>query len=238
MTKSERNLSTLVLMAIAGVIGCGAVNAAPDTSTTAAATTPSNTSPAAPAASTPAAPATVAGTVANYKTEEQQLRRMAEAIKRVRRTGLDIIGECTQPLEMIGEIDIIGQDIIPIMPATAEGFGQQYIPPRPKYVKLHVDQLAALLPILKDEIDTLVIPEEEKQTAAKPIADMRGNLDDLGLQLATAQKMVAAEDYNQFNLTNVGRGIDSACKNIEIARKQLLHEEVRLEKKEEKIEKK
>lgn len=168
------------------------------------------------------------------KAEEQQLKRMAEIVKRVHRAGMDLIGECTQPIEMAGEIDIIGQDVIPIMPATAEGFGTQYLPPRPKYIGLHVTQLASLVPILQDEINTLTIPESEKTAASQPLDDLKGNANDLALHLQVLQKMVAASDYNQFNLANEGRGIIATIKQVDSARKKLLHEDTKLEKTEKK----
>lgn len=236
MVKSERVSSALVCVALAGVLGTP-VLADPDKTNKvdpiAAASTPASDK----ASTSASAQAPVAPTVANFKTEEQQLRRMGEAVKRVHRAAMDLIGECTQPVEMMGEIDIIGQDVIPIMPATAEGFGTQYLPPRPKYVKLHVDQLASLIPILQDDLNTLVVPENEKATAAQPLEDLKGNIGDLGGHLGILQKMVASDDINQFNLTNEARGIIATTKAIEVARKKLLHEEAKLEKQEEKVEK-
>lgn len=244
MDKSERVLSASLCLAIACLVNTGSVLAADsDAKATgkskeaaAAASTPSKPNESSTASSSSGS-APVAATVANFKTEEQQLRRMGEGVKRVHRAAMDLIGECTQPVEMMGEIDIIGQDVIPIMPATAEGFGTQYLPPRPKYIKLHVDQLASLIPILQDDINQLVVPENEKTSAAQPLDDLKGNIGDLAGHLGILQKMVSAEDYNQFNLTNEARGLIATSKAIEVARKKLLHEEAKLEKQEEKVEK-
>ena len=248
MAKTEKFFSTIMCAAIASVLASAAGSAyaadatdANKSSVAAAGATPASSAPASTTGSTPGAAVntgSVATTVANFKTEEQQLRRMAEAIKRVRRGGFDVIGECMQPIEMIGEIDIIGQDIIPIMPQTAEGFGNQYQPPRPKYINMHVAALGLVVPLLQDEVNTLVVPDSEKVSAAGPLEDLKGNLGDIVTHYNTLQKMVANNDYNQFNLTNEARGLDSAAKAMEIARKKLLHEEGVLEKKEEKIEKK
>lgn len=241
MIKSECVPSVFVYVLVAGFFFSHPVLAesskergSTPTSPLAAASTPSKPSDASTATN---GTSPVAATVANFKTEEQQLRRMGEAVKRVHRAAMDLIGECTQPIEMMGEIDIIGQDVIPIMPATAEGFGTQYLPPRPKYIKLHVDQLASLIPILQDDLKNLVVPENEKTTAAQPLEDLQGNIGDLGGHLSLLQKMVASEDFNQFNLTNEARGIIATSKAIEAARKKLLHEEAKLEKQEEKVEK-
>lgn len=203
----------------------------------AAATSPKDSAPA-------AAPATTGNTggaaaiVATLKTEQQQLRRMGEAVKRTKRASGDLQMECTQPVEMMGEIDIIGQDVIPIMPATAEGFGNQHMPPRPKYINLHMAQLAALVPILQEDISSLTIPDVEKDAAAGPLEDLQGNMDDLNKHYARLVEITKDKvDYNVQELMSAARGIDSCCKGIDMARKKLLHEDTKLEKVEEKAEK-
>lgn len=170
------------------------------------------------------------------KTEEQQLRRMGEAVKRTRKAAMDIINECTQPVEMMGEIDIIGQDIIPIMPQTAEGFGNQYVPPRPKYINLHMSHLSALVPILQDDIDQLIIPPDEKAFAEQPLQDLKGNMSDLQRHLKKLQDLTNnTTDYDLPSLMSSTRGVESACRGIDSARKKLLHEDIKLEHQEQKL---
>lgn len=178
-----------------------------------------------------------AATVATLKQEQIQLKQMAEAIKRVNRAGYDLIGECTQPVEMMGEIDIIGMDVIPIMPATAEGFANQYVPPRSKYVKLHMGQLVGMVPILQDDINKLVIPPEEKDYATQPLADLKGIMGDLQMHVKKLQDLTKVDDdYNVLEITSEARGVDACCKDIDKARKKLLHQEDREQHKEEKLE--
>jgi hypothetical protein len=171
------------------------------------------------------------------KIEQTQLRRMAESVKRTKRAGTDLIGECTQPVEMSGEIDIIGQDVIPIMPATSEGFAQNYIAPRPKYVKLHMNQLGALIPILQDDVNTLSIPDSEKAYAAQPLQDLAGYMNDLRQHYKKLLELTKTEDYDQVAICNEARGLDTSCKGIDSARKKLLHQDEKIEHQEEKIEK-
>ncbi len=180
---------------------------------------------------------TTADTINTLKTEQQQLRRMGEAVKRTKRAALDLIQECTQPVEMMGEIDIIGQDVIPIMPATAEGFGGNYAPPRPKYIDLHMSQLNAIVPILQDEVKTLSIPEEEKEFAKQPLEDLNGNMGDMLLHLKKLQALTkSVEDWNVQEMLSESKGIISTVKELDSARKKLLHIDEVLEKKEEKLE--
>lgn len=176
--------------------------------------------------------------IADLKSEQIQLRRMGEAVKRTKKAAVDIVVECTQPIEMMGEIDIIGQDIIPIMPQTAEGFGNQYMPPRSKYINLHMAQLVSLVPILKDDIEQLKVPASEKDFAQKPLEDLNGYVNDINLHLKKLHELTDnTSDYERLALMNEAKGIDDACRGIESARKKLLHEEARLERKEEKQEK-
>ena len=177
-----------------------------------------------------------AAQVTALKQEQTQLRRMREAIKRARCAGLDIIGECTQPVEMAGEIDVIGDDFIPIMPATSEGFAQNYIPPGPKYIKLHMAQLAAMIPILQDDIDKMAIPDSEKSFAQHPMQDVDGYMGDIKQHYKKLKSLTKSGDYDQVALINEARGIDASCKGIDAARKKLLHEEGQTERKEEKLE--
>ena len=162
---------------------------------------------------------------------------MAESIKRTKRAGIDLIGECTQPVEMSGEIDIIGQDVIPILPATFEGFAQSYIAPRPKYIKLHMNQFGALIPILQEDVNNLLVPDSEKAYAAQPLQDLSGYLNDLRQHYKKLLDLTKSEDYDQVAICNESRGIDTGCKGIDSARKKLLHEDVKIEHQEEKIEK-
>lgn len=164
-------------------------------------------------------------------SEERQLRMMGEAIKRLRRAAGDLAAECTQPVEMTGEIDIIGTDVIPIMPATAEGFGNQYIPPRPKYVNLHMSQLAAIIPILEDDLNTLTIPDPEKDFATPLMAEMKNALGDVKKSYATLQTLTAkVGDYDATAIVNQCRAIHTSSSAIDSGRKKLLHEDKKIEK--------
>lgn len=229
---SSLTLQSAVLSAELGVDKSQKMTAAAQT-TGAGSKGADNASTAGAAADTPAAE------LAALKTEQTQLRQMGEAVKRTNRASLDIIGECTQPIEMMGEIDIIGQDIIPIMPATAEGFGNHYMPPRPKYINLHMAQLNSIVPILQDEIDKLVIPPAEKAIAAQALEDLRGCMGDLQLHVKKLQDAtVNKTDFDVLVLTSEARGIDSCCKCIEEARKKLLHDDAQVQRQEQKEEKK
>ncbi len=182
-----------------------------------------------PSTTTGAVPVTSVKTIA--LTAERQLRLMGEAVKRVRRAASDLASECTQPLEMMGEIDIIGTDVIPIMPATAEGFGNQYIPPRPKYVNLHMSQLTNLIPILEDDIQTINVPDAEKDYASPLVADAKNYLADVKKHYDILVSLTKpGTDYDATSIVNECRGIHAATGDIDSDRKKLLHEDKKIEK--------
>ncbi|MBY0357211.1 MAG: hypothetical protein K2W82_04350 [Candidatus Obscuribacterales bacterium] len=175
-----------------------------------------------------------AQTLAISKTEEQQLRRIGEAMKRTKRAADDMVMECTQPVEMLGEIDIIGTDVIPIMPATAEGFGTDYMPPRPKYVNLHMQQLAGMIPILQDEISTLTIPDQEKEFAAPHLQDLNLRMDKIRQSFNNLQALCASVPYDRSQMASESQNIDTQIKTMDQTRKKLLHEDLQVEKQEKK----
>lgn len=183
----------------------------------------------APAASTTGSAAPLS-TSALAKNEERQLRLTGEAIKRTMRCASDLVAECTQPVEMLGEIDIIGTDVIPIMPATAEGFGTQYIAPRPKYINLHMAQLGQLVPILKDDLANIVIPEVEKAFAAPLLKDMNDLMTEVSAHFTNLQGLTASPPYNQYEITNEARGIHVSLKMMDELRRKVLKDDIKLER--------
>lgn len=111
--------------------------------------------------------------VTPLQAAERQLKDLSEAIHRARRAGTDLIAECQRENEVMGgEIDFVGTDIIPILPATAEGLGgASYLPPRPKYVNLHMNQLTGILPLLQDEITGIKAPDADEAAKTQPMTD-------------------------------------------------------------------
>lgn len=159
------------------------------------------------------------------KQTEQQLRRFGEVIKRLKRATVDLASECTQPVEMAGEIDIIGADVIPIMPQTAEGFGGQYIPPRPKYINLHMGQIDQLMPILHDDLASLNIPDQEKDFAAPIIADINSTLKDVVVSYKNLKGLTIGPDYDQTAISDECNKLLDSVKKIDNGRKKLLKED-------------
>lgn len=164
-------------------------------------------------------------TLAVAKEEEQQLRRFGEVIKRLKRATVDLASECTQPVEMAGEIDIIGADVIPIMPQTAEGFGGQYIPPRPKYINLHMSQIDQLMPIMHDDLVSLSIPDPEKDFAAPVLADINSNLKDAVTSYKNLKGLTIGPNYDQAAIADECNKLLDSTKKIDAGRKKLLKED-------------
>lgn len=181
--------------------------------------------------------------VTELKKEQTMLKEMAEAIKRTRRTVIDMINECLKPLvppnagTAGGELDIREGDIIPEIPTMAE-FAGKYAPPRKKYMKVFMAQLTSMIPILQDEIDNLEIPPSEKEFAAQPLEDIDGYMGDIELHFKKLKAIAKSGNFNQVSTINECRGLAASCKSVDDARKKLLHVDETTERKDEKLEKK
>jgi hypothetical protein len=101
---------------------------------------------------------------------ERQLKDLSEAIHNARHEAAGLVMECQRdPGLEGGEIDFIGTDIIPILPSTAEGLGGgNYLPPRPKYINLHITHLGADMPLVADEIGALKAPDKDEAAKVVP----------------------------------------------------------------------
>lgn len=122
------------------------------------------------------------------KISERQLRDLSEAVHNARHATSLLVTECSRENDVIenGEIDFIGTDIIPIIPATSEGYAPSWLPPRPKYLKMHMDQLANALPLLQDELTSLHAPDADEQAKVLPFTTEMQHLYASALQHYTA----------------------------------------------------
>jgi hypothetical protein len=101
---------------------------------------------------------------------ERQLRDLSEAVHNARHATAMLVTECSRENDTVvnGEIDFVGTDIIPILPATASGYASSFLPPRAKYLKMHMDQLANAMPLLQEEISALKAPDADEQRLVAP----------------------------------------------------------------------
>ena len=157
-----------------------------------------------------------------------QLRTMSESIHRAKRAANDLIMECQRQDAMVGgEIDFIGSEVIPIMPETAEGYGPPvYIPPRKKYVDLHMSQLSGLMPILQEDITAVpALNSYEQMKEAPDISQMQDLMKDAQSHYANLQGLtqgiVQDADYNSSGLQNESKALLEDFNQLDKLRKDI-----------------
>jgi hypothetical protein len=158
------------------------------------------------------------------KDSENQLKLMGESIHRVKTAAVDLVRECSRENEVMGgEIDFVGTDVIPILPDTAEGFGgAQYLPPRPKYINLHMSQLAMLLPILQDDVMGLKAPDvDEKEKTQGYVDEMKSLIGDVQKQYQRLQTLTSTPPYDAQSIIGAARDLHGTVSNIDKLRKDV-----------------
>lgn len=157
-------------------------------------------------------------------TAERQLKDLSEAIHRARRATSDLVVECTRENEVMGgEIDFVGTDIIPILPATAEGLGgAQYLPPRPQYINLHMSQLGTILPLLQSEIQCLKAPDADEAAAIKPMQDEIAALwTDVQKHYTALGPLTQTQPYDTNSIVNEATALNKDLEQIDKLRKNI-----------------
>lgn len=170
-----------------------------------------------------------------YQAAVQELRELGQVTHHIHQASNDLAAEASQPVEMMGEIDVIGGQVIPIMPATAEGFGPtQYLPPRKKYLDLYMSHLSNLLPLLNEEINTLAVPDKAKGAVSPMVAQMKTWAGDIQQSYTALQTSTAGPTYVNKDIRGQAMAITDSIKGIEKLRRDIYKEMKRDEKAEEK----
>lgn len=167
----------------------------------------------------------------SYKSAIQELRELGQVVHHIHQTSNDLATEASQPIDMVGEIDIIGGQVIPILPATAEGFGPtQYMAPRKKYLDLYMAHLSNLLPLLNDEINTLVVPAYAQGTVSPMVAKMKSWAADIQQDYTALQASTAGPKFVNKDIRTQADAITETIKGIDKLRHDIYKEMRRDEK--------
>jgi hypothetical protein len=166
-----------------------------------------------------------------YQTAVQELRELGQVAHHIHQASNDLASEVSQPEDMMGEIDIIGGQVIPIMPATAEGFGPtEYLPPRKNYLDLYMNHLANLLPLLNEEINTLAVPDEAKVAVSPMVAKMKTWAGDIQQCYTALQGLTAGPNYANKDIRTQAMSMTESIKGVEKLRRDIYKELRRDEK--------
>jgi|688.fasta_scaffold665816_2 hypothetical protein len=103
------------------------------------------------------------------------LRQMGDALHKMERAGLELMGEATrQDYIAVGDPDVIGTLIIPALPSPSGVMAVgPYLPIREKWMDYYLDQIGKLIPIYAELTDSLVMPPEVKAEATKLLDQMQ-----------------------------------------------------------------
>lgn len=147
-----------------------------------------------------------------------QLHEVGLAEEKIKRASEDLYQESTRPqITMEEEPDLIGETVLELPVPVQTGF---VLPPRSKWVNRFMDELDKLVPMLKEEVDEIAIPNTSSAetelynylVSATNIVEQRyGDL----------KQLCAQEPYNQSAMASASATIHLAVKDMEVARKQL-----------------
>ena len=103
------------------------------------------------------------------------LRQMGDALHKMERAGLELMGEATrQDYIAVGDPDVIGTLIIPALPSPSGMMAiGPYLPIREKWMDYYLDQVGKLIPIYAELTDSLVMPPEVRTEATKLLDQMQ-----------------------------------------------------------------
>jgi hypothetical protein len=169
--------------------------------------------------------AALGGQVSAQKAAEADLRQLGEPIHRAKVAAVDIVQECRRNAGLYegGEIDFIGTDIIPFTAQTSEGFGPtEYLPPRRKYLNMHLNQLNQVIELLDEDISSLSMPDQEtKDKVASQLDAMTGLMGDVKRYARQLKTMCKQSSLNNRQIINSATGLHEAISDIDKARKQV-----------------
>lgn len=101
------------------------------------------------------------------------LRQMGDALKKMERAGLELMGEATrQDYISVGDPNVVGTIILPALPDNMMATGP-YLQMRPKWVDYYLDQIGKMIPIYAELTDSLVMPDAVKAQSTALLDQMR-----------------------------------------------------------------
>jgi hypothetical protein len=154
---------------------------------------------------------------------ERQLKDLSQAVHQARHEANGLIIEVTREDGLEGgEIDFIGTDIIPIIPATAEGFGGSYLPPRPRYLNLHMTNLSNEMPLVQDEINALKAPDSDEAAKIVPfLTEIKSVFGDAQKHLAALGPLTTTLPYDQKGIATEASALNKDLDQIEKLKKDM-----------------
>jgi hypothetical protein len=148
-----------------------------------------------------------------------QLHEVRVAEEKVKRASEDLYQESTRPqITMEEEPDIIGDTVMELPVPVQTGL---LLPPRAKWVNRFMDDLDKLVPMLKEEVGDVAIPDTNKTDETQLYNFLVAATDVIDQRFNTLKQLCTAPPYDQVAMANASAVIHQAVKEMETARKHL-----------------
>lgn len=191
MLNSQKCKMLSLLVALSVVPSAIAADSSSSSSSSSAA--PASNPPASSGSSTNATSNTaLQGSVKALDVEAAEgLRQMGDALKKMQRASLELMGECTrQNYISVGDPDVVGTIIIPALPDPSGMMAiGPYLPIREKWMDYYLDQIGKLIPIYASLVDGLILPDGVRTQGTAQLDTMRPLFEDARARYLTLLNM-------------------------------------------------
>lgn len=159
--------------------------------------------------------------VKTVKEAQLGLNTLAKTLGQVKHSDTDLYNEATrQVANLIEEPEIIAGTVIYIPVNFTTG---DYLPMRKKWVDYYMTQLASLIPMLQEDIDAILIPDDKVEKADEYMTEMKSGVQDIQNQYRLLQTLAAGPNYNQTAIAAICHNIDHDIKQMDESRKKAFH---------------
>lgn len=159
--------------------------------------------------------------VKTVKEAQLGLNTLAKTLGQLKHSDTDLYNEATRQMaNLIEEPEIIAGTVIYIPVNFTTG---NYLPMRKKWVDYYMTQLAKLMPMLEEDIDAILIPDDKVEKADEYMTQMRGDIEDIQNQFKILTQLTLGPNYNQNAIAAICHNIDHDIKQMDEARKKAFH---------------
>jgi hypothetical protein len=161
------------------------------------------------------------GVVKTVKEAQLGLNALAKTLGQLKHTDTDLYNEATRQIaNLVEEPEIIAGTVIYIPVNFTTG---DYLPMRKKWVEYYMTQLAKLIPIVQEDIDAVLIPDDKAEKADEYITQLKAEIQDIQNQYQILIQLTAGPNYNQTAIAAICHNIDHDIKQMDESRKKAFH---------------
>jgi len=159
--------------------------------------------------------------VKTVKEAQLGLNALAKTLGQLKHSDTDLYNEATRQMaNLIEEPEIIAGTVIYIPVNFTTG---DYLPMRKKWVDYYMTQLAKLVPMLQEDVDAILIPDDRVEKADEYMTQMNGDIQDIQNQFKILLQLAIGPNYNQTAIAAICHNIDHDIKQMDESRKKAFH---------------